>query len=216
MPDEAAFIQTIREHPDDDGPRLVYADWLEEHGECDRAEFIRIQIELARGVKDRVRREQLTQREQALYKKPIIRWVRKNIRWVDTFLFHRGTLSHVLVKALDYLRRGQELFDLAPIMEISLRNLNGHVRELARAPTLQLLRTLDLCANFLQPSDVSTILASPYLESLRELDLRANRLGNPGARVVLSTQSLCRLERLLLANNGIAGGDWVIPRSPLR
>ena len=29
------FLGTIREHPQDDGPRLVYADWLEENGDCD-------------------------------------------------------------------------------------------------------------------------------------------------------------------------------------
>src|SRR2546430_151755 len=38
--------------PEDDDPRLVYADWLEEHGQaqaqCARAEFIRLQIALAR------------------------------------------------------------------------------------------------------------------------------------------------------------------------
>jgi len=44
-----AFIRTISDAPDDDGPRLVLADWLEEHGDCDRAEFIRNGIELANG-----------------------------------------------------------------------------------------------------------------------------------------------------------------------
>lgn len=43
------FLQTIYEHPADDGPRLVYADWLEERGLCDRAEFIRYQIQFANG-----------------------------------------------------------------------------------------------------------------------------------------------------------------------
>ena len=47
IPDEA-FIQAIREAPDDDAPRLIYADWLEEHGQPDRAEFIRVQCQLAR------------------------------------------------------------------------------------------------------------------------------------------------------------------------
>jgi uncharacterized protein (TIGR02996 family) len=47
-----AFLRTIREHPDDDGPRLVYADWLEERGECDRAEFIRVQCELEQSPDD--------------------------------------------------------------------------------------------------------------------------------------------------------------------
>ena len=44
--DEAAFLRTIREHPAADLPRLVYADWLEEQGKAEWAEFIRLQIEL--------------------------------------------------------------------------------------------------------------------------------------------------------------------------
>ena len=48
----AAFLADILEHPDDDTPRLVYADWLEENGDTDdalRAEFIRVQVKLAHG-----------------------------------------------------------------------------------------------------------------------------------------------------------------------
>lgn len=48
MTDEAAFLATILANPQDDGPRKVYADWLEERGQCERAEFIRCQVELAR------------------------------------------------------------------------------------------------------------------------------------------------------------------------
>lgn len=44
---DAAFLATIIERPDDDLPRLLYADWLEEHGQIERAEFIRVQCELA-------------------------------------------------------------------------------------------------------------------------------------------------------------------------
>lgn len=39
-------MRQIREYPLDDGPRAVFADWLEEQGEADRAEFIRVQLEL--------------------------------------------------------------------------------------------------------------------------------------------------------------------------
>jgi uncharacterized protein (TIGR02996 family) len=45
--DQQAFLRAIAETPDDDAPRLVYADWLEEHGDPDRAEFIRVQCRLA-------------------------------------------------------------------------------------------------------------------------------------------------------------------------
>src|SRR5437762_10882134 len=54
MDDEAAILSAIAAHPDEDTPRLVYADWLDDHAaylpDPDaahiRAEFIRIQCEL--------------------------------------------------------------------------------------------------------------------------------------------------------------------------
>ncbi len=51
MTHEQAFLQAIIETPADDTPRLVYADWLEERGQpgdAERAEFIRVQCELAK------------------------------------------------------------------------------------------------------------------------------------------------------------------------
>lgn len=48
MTQEEAFLQAILEFPDDDTPRLIYSDWLEEHGQEERAELIRVQIELAK------------------------------------------------------------------------------------------------------------------------------------------------------------------------
>src|SRR4051812_765308 len=47
-PMHQAFLQAILEAPDEDGPRLVYADWLEDNGDPDKAEFIRAQCEIAR------------------------------------------------------------------------------------------------------------------------------------------------------------------------
>ena len=48
MSDREAFLRTIVENPEDDVPRLVFADWLEENGDADRAVFIRAQCEVAR------------------------------------------------------------------------------------------------------------------------------------------------------------------------
>jgi len=41
------FLRAIAEAPDDDAPRLVFADWLDENAEPDRAEFIRLHVQLA-------------------------------------------------------------------------------------------------------------------------------------------------------------------------
>lgn len=47
LSDREALLTAIRANPDEDTPRLVYADWLDENGQPDRAEFIRLQCELA-------------------------------------------------------------------------------------------------------------------------------------------------------------------------
>jgi uncharacterized protein (TIGR02996 family) len=43
-----SLLQTIVDEPADDSIRLIYADWLEDHGQEDRAGFIRARVELAR------------------------------------------------------------------------------------------------------------------------------------------------------------------------
>lgn len=45
--DEASFMDAIIASPRDDAPRLIFADWLEENGQNDRADFIRVQCDLA-------------------------------------------------------------------------------------------------------------------------------------------------------------------------
>jgi uncharacterized protein (TIGR02996 family) len=51
-PDERAFIRAVLTDPAEPGPRLVYADWLDEQGDV-RGEFLRTEIELAgRGTDD--------------------------------------------------------------------------------------------------------------------------------------------------------------------
>src|SRR5207249_9443683 len=47
MTDERAFVRMIASEPGDGGARLVYADWLEEQGEADRAAFLRLEAQLA-------------------------------------------------------------------------------------------------------------------------------------------------------------------------
>jgi uncharacterized protein (TIGR02996 family) len=41
MGDEEAFLRAIAQAPDDDAPRLVYADWLDERGDP-RADYVRV------------------------------------------------------------------------------------------------------------------------------------------------------------------------------
>ena len=46
-PDGEALLRAVLDAPADDLPRLAYADWLDEQGEGDHAQFIRCQLRLA-------------------------------------------------------------------------------------------------------------------------------------------------------------------------
>jgi uncharacterized protein (TIGR02996 family) len=76
-PDEAtreSFLADIRARPEDDAPRLIYADWLEEHDDSVRAEFIRLQCELAQLGKRSPRRPALERRVLKLLEANRSRW----------------------------------------------------------------------------------------------------------------------------------------------
>ncbi|MFO0552485.1 MAG: TIGR02996 domain-containing protein [Polyangiaceae bacterium] len=60
-----ALLRAVLERPDDDEPRLVYADWLTEQGDA-RGELIQVQCELAGMALSRERRRALRAREKQL------------------------------------------------------------------------------------------------------------------------------------------------------
>lgn len=52
LSDRDALLSAIRANPEEDTPRLMFADWLDENGDPNRAEFIRLQCELAQLADD--------------------------------------------------------------------------------------------------------------------------------------------------------------------
>ncbi len=83
MSDELALLAAIRDNPDEDTPRLVYADWLDEQGgdaNAARAEFIRVQCEYSRidvgaGPDEAKRSKRLDARAQRLCRGFSAQWV---------------------------------------------------------------------------------------------------------------------------------------------
>jgi uncharacterized protein (TIGR02996 family) len=47
MSDHAGLLRAIEEAPYDDSPRLILADWYEDHGDPERAQLIRLQVSRA-------------------------------------------------------------------------------------------------------------------------------------------------------------------------
>jgi uncharacterized protein (TIGR02996 family) len=80
MTPDDAFLADIIANADDDAPRLVYADWLEDHGQPDRAAFVRVQCQLARlpeddALRPDTRREGLEAKERELLARHGPQWL---------------------------------------------------------------------------------------------------------------------------------------------
>ena len=93
-----AFLSAIRQAPEDDGLRLVYADWLEEHGdESDRAraEFIRAQVDLERLPMDAPGRSELEDRADDLLAAFEERWLTPLPAHLVEWTWRRGFLDEV-------------------------------------------------------------------------------------------------------------------------
>jgi uncharacterized protein (TIGR02996 family) len=80
MTHDNPFLQAIIEDPDNDNPRLVYADWLEEHGQPDKAEYLRVQCTLARLPEGDPQRRELEERERGLLANHLGGWLAGRLR----------------------------------------------------------------------------------------------------------------------------------------
>ncbi len=99
---EGAFLQAILESPDDDLPRLVYADWLTDQGNP-RGEFIHVQCLLAGMTEDDPRRAMLEVRERELLDRHQDEWLGALRPLVRRWTFRRGFLDEVAVPARVYI-----------------------------------------------------------------------------------------------------------------
>ncbi len=110
-----ALFQAILDNPDDDGVRLVYADFLEERGEPERAAFIRVQIELAQLPEGDPRRPALSAREQALLKEHEKEWASPLRPWATRWGFRRGFVEEATLPGQVYLDHAADMARLAPV-----------------------------------------------------------------------------------------------------
>src|SRR5262245_35526059 len=128
--EEQALLAEIAQRPGDDTPRLVYADWLDDHArgqeDHDRAEFIRLQCRAAElgttGV-DWHWDVDPDGREEALLKKHRKRWLEVLPKWARRHgdRFDRGFPAHVhLTGNVEDLVRMAEKWKDVPLFTVSM------------------------------------------------------------------------------------------------
>jgi uncharacterized protein (TIGR02996 family) len=193
MCDDDAFLRAIIERPDDDLPRLIYADYLDERGDP-RGEFIRLQVELSRRDTP-VPVHDLEARERRLLYRHRSEWLRRlGGDWHGDAVFERGFVVQVDVSARRFIRHGAEWLRREPIKTAALYGSVGCMRDLASCSALASLTALSLRYNELKHEHVRQLLRSPYLTGLTELDLGYNHLGPASGALVANAPTLPRLE----------------------
>jgi uncharacterized protein (TIGR02996 family) len=138
MSDERAIFAAICAHPEEDTPRLAYADWLQENGDDDaraQAEFIRTQIERYRlppesdNAEMVERRIWLENRERELQSLPNggrrpwayahqkLAWLPEGVKllWGHPEWLVRGFRGFAAGHPTALLAAGEALFDLFPV-----------------------------------------------------------------------------------------------------
>jgi uncharacterized protein (TIGR02996 family) len=148
MTHDQAFLQAICEAPEDDTPRLVYADWLEENGQPERAQFIRVQCERERLPPDDPAVPALLAREKKLLRGRRKRWQADRPAWAGVGDFHRGFLVPRLREDAElFLRRTPEDLFPFPLWCFTLTGAKKHSDKVGTCPLLRRAVEFNLTSN---------------------------------------------------------------------
>jgi uncharacterized protein (TIGR02996 family) len=234
--DERGLLAAIVESPDDDVPRLIYADWLDEHGQGHRARLIRVQCESRRlfaseSEEDQRRWEELAENDEfpLLYELEIglreqlpefdgLTWLGDPENEHPDDYFDRGFF--VALGAEDWPaleRHGAEAFAASPVRRLKVGRLTVRTAAaLAQWPLLARVRELELNEAKVTDSALAALARSPHLSELSRLKLEGNQI-DLGVRA-LAKARLGGLRLLDLSDNRIsslvalvalAGSEWL-------
>ncbi len=229
MTDHDALLASILSHPDEDTPRLAYADWLQENDDPDRGEFIRLEVELAHtppSTEENERRRQLLlSRRAELLKLHRLQWLGPFLPHAREPSFERGFIHSLDVPAHTFLQHAERWFAITPLMRVKFttclfRDSITHNYAMCTEPLftsslLAKLGVIDLEQCLLTTADILRLAQCPDLSRLKELTLARNEIRTEGAIAIAGMRQLIALESLDLVGNGIAdAGAKAIAQSP--
>ncbi len=182
---EWGLLAGVLDNPHEDGPRLVAADWLEEHGgatEYARAEFIRLQVRRAGLEQGTPEAEALERREKELYRRHGRSWDVDLQSLVSRCEYRRGFVEMILPyhsfedvspDLKDFRALAPRLWGLAPIRELCFFETGEPLRRALSCDRLVSLNELHLEADLDEPEDIRALAASPCRRQLTRLRFTA-------------------------------------------
>mgnify|MGYP002777973984 CR=1 FL=1 len=195
--EEQGLLADIREHPDDASLRRIYADWLDDHGDAARAEFIRVQLDLAALGEWDDARPALEKRQAQLLREHEQRWL-TGLPPGLSFDFRGGMVESVSGPADRFFEEAAPL-SAYPLREVWLeRPMPDRVH---RSPSgLALLDRLNSCSLRLRlsGSELASLLEDCSFRALREFWLLVDDFPESLYAPLTEHPLARRLERLTL------------------
>jgi uncharacterized protein (TIGR02996 family) len=199
MNEQDAFLQAILDAPEDDTPRLVFADWLDDHSQSAHAELIRIQCARARKP-GRDQERDLRRRERTLVGGALANSA------LSGHPYQRGFLTDVPLADYALLNPGmfpevRQLLDEGRILSFELTQEQGGfsgpeaVVQLAELPWMRRLTSLYLFEGKFT-AEVVPLLASPWVTNLCRITLEDTNLALPAFEALVASPSVPRITRM--------------------
>ena len=211
--------------PDDDFPRLVYADYLDETGRADRAAFIRVQVELATLPPGDPRRADLLATADRLEDANRAAWAAEYGCPAGALDYRRGFPEWVQCTPTQFCRWAGRLFDRAPVTAVRMWDESDTepadpdwLIPMARSRHLSRVTTLDFRPTATTSLHLDDLSESPHLGEVDSLAVGALQYitwaevgqildGRLGARVTdLAARGVDLRGRKLLKQPGLTPG----------
>jgi uncharacterized protein (TIGR02996 family) len=201
--EEDGLLQAILAAPDDDGVRLVYADWLDEHGRPERAEFIRAQVALEAEPELSPRWRELYKRAEKLLKGRVTKWCPPLENLAAQPAYRRGFVEAVVTSTRLFAQRAADLFAKVPLRWLRLGSTAAGVTlaDALRSPDLARLRGLSL-ETMLDRDSIGALAGSPHAGNLRVLEMMPPGLHEGDAAPLFHSDRLGALHTLALHGYG--------------
>ncbi|AWM36596.1 hypothetical protein GobsT_55890 [Gemmata obscuriglobus] len=221
MSDRAALLSAICAQPEEDTPRLAFADWLDEHAGTfpipadahARARFIRDDIGMSARPEcdpERLRWELIEKprREQ----EP---WIR--VTHTPEVLtperaggvLKRGFPWWVRLRPSELLANADRVLPQVPGGVLTFANPDAHWAALARSPHLGRLAGLHIRQTQLSPAALQLLVESPHAVGIGWFSAGSDGLTSAALPVLTRSEFLARLTRLDLDGRQWAGGAFV-------
>lgn len=226
MNDRKLLLAAIRENPEEDTPRLAYADCLDETGDAffaDWAAVIRLQVEAARLERYSARWLELCRAQVVIFER---RKKDMTLTWgsrLGRAAYRRGFQeAHQFYPAETFLKSADFMFAGKPLRAVSFLGLRHAGADAANAivrhPGMEAVETLDLTNNDAAISLKLLRLIAPRMPKLRALGLGHLLTSCRAAADVLMQLALPNLAALDLSSNSLfqaSGPPTLLFHSPV-